>query len=250
MHSALADPVSAWRSFLSSGSAPMGRHNDVRKALDGARIPDKHDKAMRLLLAKATFDHAELPDDRYALSVATLSRRLHVSEDTTRRILMALAENGWLKRYETDQPGRIAGVLLAGSDFGYRNGGVCKVCGGPLPSPRSKTCSTRCRKALSRMNCDKAQVSRGVVTFPAVEIEEPPTTRTKCDDVTFPAGHVTQPSVTNPRSEGVSAEEASKEEVGEEEPAMDLAPVGRVHRSYGFEWPPGSIGEWENRRQQ
>jgi hypothetical protein len=205
----------------------MGRHNDVRKALDGARIPDKHDKAMRLLLDKADFQAAEIPENRYSMRTSTLAARLDVSDDTGRRILAALAEHGWFIPYETKDRGKIAGLLSAGRSYGFHTSGVCPMDGRPLRSPRAKYCSARCRQMASRMKRDKGQVSRGDVTLHAVETESEPLNRTKCDDVTFHASHVTHPSVTNPRSAPCAAEEHVEEEVREELALADLGPASR-----------------------
>jgi hypothetical protein len=185
---------------------------------------------------QATFDYAEVPDDRYSLSVTTLGRRLHVSTRTAQRILADLQENGWLLRYEKpSKPGKITGLLRTGHDFVFNTEGLCPVDGRPLPSPRSKFCCDRCRKAAERdRKRDTSQV-RGYAGRPVRADDtrtdnELPDRDMKPDGVTFHDAHGHHPDVTNPRSEAKSAEEHSvKEEVVGGQPLADLEPCSVCH---------------------
>jgi len=176
-------------------------HNDVRKAADAAVIPDKHYKLVRLLLDKARYGDAVIPDDKWAPSTRTLARRLHVVERSAQRYLLDLEDNGWFTRGEASRRGKVVGRLSCGQDFGFSTEGLCPVDGRPLPSPRAAYCSDRCRKAAQRdRKRDKSQVDGPIAAQnPATRTVTPPGD-TKPDCVTFHVGTCRQVAVTNPRS--------------------------------------------------
>jgi hypothetical protein len=239
------------------GRRAVNRHGEVTRALNDARIPDKHDKAMRLLLLKARHADAVIPDDQWAPSVARLADRLHVSDRTAQRILADLQEHGWLTRRATDRRARIVGLLGIGRDFGYRTGGLCPVDEQPLPSPRARTCSARCRKAAQRdrnrdnpqasgradapepttrnvtrgdRNWDNAQVS-GLEPEPATgaTAESHPAGDMNCDGVTFHDAQGRHAGVTNPRPAAELTREPHRGEEGEDMPEDDHVECFHCH---------------------
>ena len=201
----------------------MGRHNDVRKALNDARIPDKHKLLVRLLLDNARYADAVILDDNWAPSVSTLARRLHVVERTVQRYLADLQDNGWFDRYQTERRGRVAGGLSAGRDFGFSTEGLCPVCGKPLPSPRAKTCSDRCRKKRSDdRKREIAQVNGNVVTLPVADHGQQPADDTNCEDFTLHVGTSRQVDVRTTSSEPELTEDSNEEGVREKGTVSDL----------------------------
>ena len=196
------------------------RHSEVGRALDAARIPDKDDKAVRLMLKAAGFTHATIADDYHAPTTASLARKLHITDRSVQRILGNLGKHGWFERSDSRVPGRVTGRLSPGESYGYHSEGVCPVDGNPLPSPRSVYCSARCTKRAERdrkrnkpqadtnsdtasdTNSDKPQFKGHDVRFP---VGQPPVD-TNSDTVRFHVGHVRHPARTKPRSEAELSE--------------------------------------------
>jgi hypothetical protein len=108
----------------------VNRRGELEKAIAAARIGPAAYALFTQLLRRSGNDTGEVDDPRFTPTLARLAEQAKMSRSTGFLALAELERHGWLKRYETADRSRVAGVLLAGHDCDCARD-VTALCQGP-----------------------------------------------------------------------------------------------------------------------
>lgn len=205
----------------------MNRRGELERAISVARLRASDYGLFTQLLRRSGNDTGEVDDDKWTPKLTTLAAQAKLSRSAGYVALAHLIQHGWVKRYETDDRGKVAALLMMGQDCdcGDRPEVACKVCGRPLASSHRHAlyCSPGCRTAAWRLRKQASPVQESV-TAPIQETvtAEPEPSPGKRHAVTDKSVTPVQPSRHRSQvSPAVDIEIRDREQGKEIRPAQD-----------------------------